>query len=97
MDRKVPIMNGSGEGVDKLPYSTIVFDRFPNSCILAYFPTPAYSWAQRPDSSNGASPEGTRTPLLSPNSHALLLLCFSIGYRASISPLWTNAVPMPRG
>lgn len=83
--------------MDKLPYSTTFFDRSPGSWNRASFPTLSYSWAERPDSPSGASPECIATSLLSPNSHALLLLCFSIGYRASISALWTNAVPVPRG
>ena len=83
--------------MDKLPYSTKSFGRFPQSHNRASVPTPLYSCTGSADYPDGASPVTIETPLVSPNSHALLLLCFSIGNRASISALWTDAVPVTRG
>ena len=80
--------------MDKLLYSTNSFGRFPKSHNRASLPTPLYSWARSADYPDGASLEAIETTLVSPNSHALLLLCFSIGNRASISALWTAAVPV---
>ncbi len=79
--------------MDKVPYSTVVGYRFPNTHNRTSFPTPSYSEARAPDTLDGASLQGMKTCFESPNSHALLLLCFSIGNRASISALWTDAVP----
>lgn len=71
--------------MDKPPYSTVPSDRFLDPHNQASFPTPLYSRAPTPDYPDGASLAGIETPLVSPNPHALLLLCFSIGKRASIS------------
>ena len=78
--------------MDRSALSTFQLDTHPTLVGIASISTPLYSMTTSAGERRTTALPSLLARHLSPNPHALLRLCFSIGKTASIPSLWTFAL-----